>query len=100
MLTKSKRPIQCLTLAARRDTKTAVRILLCVSLHFSCAADTCQLKGDRSLFITGGGEGGEGGGRGEEIEGFMLIQSKIYLSAISLCCIMKIKKDERVEKKI
>ena len=45
-----------------------------------------------------GGEGG--GGRGEEIEGFMLIQSKIYLSTISLCCIMKIKKDERVEKKI
>ena len=83
MLTKSERPIQCLTLAARRDTKTAVRILLCVSLHFSCAADTCQLKGDRSLFITGGGEGegGRGGeGRGEEIEGFMLIQSKIYLS--------------------
>ena len=51
MLTKLERPIQCLTLAARRDTKTAVRILLCVSLHFSCAADTCQLKGDRSLFI-------------------------------------------------
>ena len=46
----------------------------------------------------GGGRGE--GGRGEEIEGFMLIQSKIYLSAISLCCIMKIKKDERVEKKI
>ena len=43
---------------------------------------------------------GKGGGRGEEIEGFMLIQSKIYLSTISLCCIMKIKKDERVEKKI
>ena len=81
MLTKSKRPIQCLTLAARRDTKTAVRILLCVSLNFSCAADTCQLKGDRSLFITGGGEG-EGGEREEEIEGFMLIQSKIYLSTI------------------
>ena len=50
------------------------------------------------MFITGGGEG-EGGGRGEEIEGFMLIQSKIYLSTISLCCIMKIKKDEGVEKK-
>ena len=83
MLTKSKRPIQCLTLAARRDTKTAVRILLCVSLNFSCAADTCQLKGGRSLFITGGGEGeGEGGEREEEIEGFMLIQSKIYLSTI------------------
>ena len=46
----------------------------------------------------GGGMGG--GGRGEEIEGFMLIQSKIYLSTISLCCIMKIKKDEIVEKKI
>lgn len=44
--------------------------------------------------------GGGRGGRGEEIEGFMLIQSKIYLSTISLCCIMKIKKDERVEKKI
>ena len=52
------------------------------------------------MFITGGGEGKGGGGRGEEIEGFMLIQSKIYLSTISLCCIMKIKKDERVEKKI
>ena len=53
------------------------------------------------MFITGGGEGEwGGGGRGEEIEGFMLIQSKIYLSTISLCCIMKIKKDERAEKKI
>ena len=51
------------------------------------------------MFITGGGEG-EGGGREEEIEGFMLIQSKIYLSTISLCCIMKIQKDEKVEKKI
>ena len=52
------------------------------------------------MFITGGGEGEGGGGRGEENEGFMLIQSNIYLSTINLCCIMKIKKDERVEKKI
>lgn len=87
MLTKSERPIQCLTLAARRDTKTAVRILLCVSLHFSCAADTCQLKGDRSLFITGDGEG-EGGRGGEGRRSKDLCQFKVKFTLPQLVSVV------------